>query len=134
ACPGLRGHHFLPLDRPVDGQATDQAHVRNDLLLLHRLGRRGGTAGPPGETERTSRLNRHRVLASRENAAFAAAPNASLHCGERRQSALPTPGPLLDAIPSCQSTTSWRQSCRTGLVTSPFGVKSASRSPRGESL
>jgi len=37
--PGLLRHHRLLADRVVDRQAADQTHLRDDLLLLHRLGR-----------------------------------------------------------------------------------------------
>ncbi len=39
-----RRHHRLSVDRAVDRQAADQADPRDDLLLFHPLGRRGGTA------------------------------------------------------------------------------------------
>lgn len=37
---------------------ADQTHLRDDLLLLYRLGGRGGTARPRAEVESPARLNR----------------------------------------------------------------------------
>ena len=44
------------IDSLVDGPQTDAANVRDDLLLLHGLGRGGQTAGALGQTTALSRL------------------------------------------------------------------------------
>ena len=62
--PDLLRDHRLPADQPVDRPQADAADLRDDLLLLHGLGRRRRTAGPSGEAEKTRRLTRSAAIFS----------------------------------------------------------------------
>ena len=71
------------------GKQPTKRDLRDDLLLLHRLGRRGGIAGPFGEVETSRRLNRHRARLIGRCAAFAAARPSHLSAGHNPGQSIP---------------------------------------------
>ena len=54
--PDLLRDHRLHADQPLDRPQADAADLRDDLPLLHRPGRRGRTAGPSGQAEKSQCL------------------------------------------------------------------------------
>ena len=71
--------HRLPVDQLMDGAQADAAHLRDDLLLLHGLGERSGTAGASGEAQ-SARRGCAKNRLHRARPPFASASRAASRC------------------------------------------------------
>src|SRR5262249_47811634 len=85
--PGVPGVDRQPDHQPVDGPQTDEADVRDVLLLHQRLGKRRGVAGPYRSTPPKDRHH----LAQIEPNTIAAKPGARGRSCDARDARLSMP-------------------------------------------